>query len=42
MFAAVHDRSFQPRPVIVRHRVSLREPDDRLQRTIQYAVPPQL
>ena len=24
--------------VIVRHRVSLREPDDRLQRTIQYAV----
>jgi hypothetical protein len=24
--------------VIVRHRVSLREPDDRLQRTMQYAV----
>ena len=24
--------------VIVRHRVSLREPDDRLLRTIQYAV----
>ena len=24
--------------VIVRHRVSLRKPDDRLQRTIQYAV----
>jgi hypothetical protein len=24
--------------VIVRHRVSLREADDRLQRTIQYAV----
>jgi hypothetical protein len=24
--------------VIVRHRVSLREPDDRLQRTIQYSA----